>query len=276
MRACLSVKSEKGSSLMSIVLAIGLMGIATLGILSWSTQKSHAGRQMNIHAVADQIKQRLVGAVISPNSWQLTQNYNTRAFADPVFSQGNGNGPAANSEAYPKLNLYIAGSSGIYYETNNPNAGFSPAGVPCTNFDAQNGNDACPFRYDIRLVRHVYQNGNWIDTVRFELTFKPASSKYILNSKKSQYTFDLVRNLDEKSVESSCIALNGQYNANTGECSVRITRATSCAQNSGAYRGPAANGGQSCETPRAASLACGTGQVIKGFDARGTPQCAAI
>ena len=99
----------------------------------------------------------------------------------------------------------------------------------------------------------------------------------VLNNKSDSYTFDLVRNLDEKSVESSCISLQGQYNVATGACSVKITAPTVCNTVPNAYRGPATTANsQPCESTVIAPRACTGGQVIKGFDPQGNPQCASI
>ncbi|MGZ5280041.1 MAG: type IV pilus modification PilV family protein, partial [Pseudobdellovibrionaceae bacterium] len=159
MRTWVPLKSSRGSSLISVILAFGLMGLAMIGILSWNTQKANAGRQMNIQAVADQIKQRLVGAVISPNSWQITQARNTQAFSNSIFAQSGG--MPTNYDLYPSLDLYVAGSTTAYYPATNPKSGFDIAGNPCMAFDAENGNDGCPFRYEVKLARHIFQNGNW-------------------------------------------------------------------------------------------------------------------
>ncbi len=218
---------------------------------------------MNISVSASLVTQKLVGMVLSPQSWQATQTHNAAAFA--YF----------NSKSPPALDIYSPDSQTPYYQSTNAQAGFDLKGNPCTAFSTS-GNDSCPLRYDITLKSRIFQNANWIDTLHFALSFRPASAGLILNTNTSQFTFDLVRNLNDQSVESACISINGIYDANSNLCSAKITKSVATCIGGQTYRGPAANNGaNNCDNKTTALTKCASSQVVKGFDIKGNPICGA-
>jgi hypothetical protein len=199
--------------------------------------------------------------------------------ADGNYSNSpNGNPGNSQLVKYPNLDIYSPDSGSTpYYRAGISNAGFDQHGNACDTFNAEKGNDDCPFHYDIRLKNHSFINGNWVDTLHFELNYRPANPKYALNTSGSRYTFDLARNLDQKSAETSCVSINGQYQTGSGNCSVKLTAPVDCATAAKAYRGP--SGGTNtvnCETPRAPATACGNNMAIRSFSSNGNPQCAAL
>lgn len=254
--------NNRGMSLVTVLVALGIMGFVSMAIITWNSQKVKINQQINVSAVADQIKQRLLGAVLGPDSWQATQAHNSNAFAPGVDVE----------KLQPQLNIYLRKDDTLpYYDLSNPQAGFNLQGDPCTKFNTEVGDDTCPFRYDVRLVKRVFQNNNnWIDTIRFALVFKPASSKLIFfnNAKNENYNFELARNLDGKSIEESCIAMKGIYTQNTNSCNVQITQETRCPDGS-VYKGP----GEGCAAPVLAQQGCPTGVAVRGFDSAGKPIC---
>lgn len=253
--------NQNGMSLVTVLIVMGIVGLSALSILRMSDQKRKLSQQMNVSVSASLVKQKLVGLILSPQSWQATQTHNSQAFAN-----FNPNNP-------PTLNIYTPGSSTAFYQPTDSAAGFDLKGNPCTGFSA-NGNDSCPLRYDITLRSRVFQNANWIDTLHFALSFKPASSGLILNTSTAQFTFDLVRNLNDQSVEAACISISGVYDAATNACSEKITKPVAACGGGETYRGPASNAGSTnCDIKTTAPTACAGGQVIKGFGPNGNPTC---
>jgi hypothetical protein len=216
--------------------------------------------------------------VISPDSWQITQSHNSSAFAVVSALSANGVSAIQQNFAYPSIDIHVAGKSPSLYYSPSPTAGFTMKGEPCNGYDQTAGNDECPFHYNIQLVKHVQQNGNWIDTVRFKLNFKPATLGASLNTTKNLYSFEIDRNFDGKSVETSCIAIGGSYNVASGECSAKLTPLVNCSGSAGrAYIGPKLITGTShCESPEVSPKACGGHQAISGFTDGGSPQCASL
>lgn len=253
--------NEKGMGIVVVLIVMAMVGAAAFVALTMGSEKRKFSSQMNVLVSANLVKQKLVGIVLAPQSWQITQAHNTAAFAS--FN------PAQPST----LDIYTPDSTAAYYAPSNPRAGFDLKGTPCDGF-SYNGNDSCPFRYVITLKNHVFQNGNWIDTLHFELNFKTLSTELKLNAAAPEFTFDLVRNLNEQSVESACVSINGVYNDANNACSMQLTKAVPPCTGNQTYRGPASvNGASNCETKSITARACIPGEVIKGFTANGTAYC---
>lgn len=252
--------NQRGMSLVTVLFAMGISTVVMASIIAMGQQKRKMSQQMNVTVSANIIKQKLVGMIIAPQSWQATQTRNSQAFAN------------FNGSTRPLLDIYAANSTTVFYQSTNPQAGFDFNGKTCHTFSTQ-GNDTCPFRYAVTLKNRVFQNGNWIDTLNFELVFKP-SSQLVLNTSSPEYTFDLVRNFNDNSVESACVAVKGVYNASLNTCTERLTpTVTGCPSNQ-TFRGPAKNGSSThCDTRTVAQTTCSSGKLIKGFDSRGNPIC---
>ncbi len=268
MRPRLPLSSSRGFSLVSVLIGLCTISIVTLGVVTWNQQKRKLSRDMNVQAVADQITMKLKGALISPESWAKTFSSNH------IGATGTMNLP---------LDIYILDGNDAstatkpFYRAGDSAAGFDIRGNPCQSFEAKTGNDACPFHYDISLISHTSQNGNWIDKIHFGLTYKPKSlNGAVLNTAAAKYNFDFTRNWDDRSVEKSCISVNGTYDIPSGKCTVKLTTPVDCNPSAAgtAYKGP--NGGTNtanCETLRAPATACGTNMAIAGFSAQGAPIC---
>lgn len=255
--------NQNGMSMIMVLVVMGIVGLSAISIMSMGDQKRKISGQMNVSVSASLVKQKLVGMILSPQSWQATQTHNSGAFVN------------FDSSHPPTLDIYTPDSNTPFYQPTNAQAGFDLKGNPCTTYSA-NGNDTCPFRYDITLKSRVFQNANWIDTLHFALTFTPASAGLILNTSTTQFTFDLVRNLNDQSVESACISISGLYDAETNSCSAKITKSVATCGGSQTYRGPASNNGSTnCDNKTAAPTACTGSQVVKGFDVNNNPVCGA-
>ncbi len=260
MRTCMPL-NQKGMSLVVVLVVLGVVGAAAVVMMTNGVQKRKISQQMNVSVSANLVKQKLVGLVSAPKSWQKTQVGNSAAIISFVASSP------------PSLDIYTPDSVTPYYAATNPYAGFDLNGNTCTSFSTT-GNDACPFHYDIRLQARVFQNGNWIDTIRFTLSFRPATSALVLNAADPAFSFDLVRNLNEQSVEAACISMLGIYNAETNQCSVKITNAVAPCTGGDTYRGPAVNvASNNCDAITGAGLICAPTQVVKGFNSSGDPVC---
>lgn len=264
---------QKGTSLVVVLVVMGIVGLSASVIMTIGSEKRKFTRQMNVRVSANLVKQKLVGMVLAPQSWQVTQNHNIDAFK------------SFNLDRPPRINIYAPDSS-VFYKSTDESAGFDLKGNPCTGFGGQQtstgslrsvGNDSCPLRYVITLKDHrVDPNGNWIDKLHFELHFKPASSELVLNPKSPELTFELVRNLNDQSVEAACISISGRYDANSNSCSVKITKPAAVCGANQTYRGPATNeSATNCDNKVLPTTVCAGTQVVKGFNADGSSICGA-
>jgi Na+-transporting NADH:ubiquinone oxidoreductase subunit NqrC len=259
--------NERGSVLVVVLLVTTVVAITAITTLAIGDQKRKLSRQMNVGVVAGLIKQKLVGMVLAPDSWQATQTNNPHAFTDT--------GAGGQSPQSPMLDIYLPQVTQPYYQASNSRAGFDAKGNACNEFSNE-GNDACPFRYEITVLSHTQQNGNWIDKLHFHLLFRPRSKETVLNAESSNYTFDLVRNLDDRSIESACVSVNGVYHSESNDCSVTLTKAVTSCPTGQTYRGPATDAQSSNCAPRSvATQSCSGSNVIKGFDSDRNPICGA-
>lgn len=263
-------RDQKGMSIVLVLIVIAVIGAAAVTVMSMGNSKRKVSQQLDVSVAANLVKQKLMGIVLSPESWQITQEKNPTAFQ--AYKANN-----------PKLDLYIPGdSSAPYYQSSNPKSGFDLKGKPCTDFGSDpkvsgsTGNDNCPFRYDITLEGHQNINGAWFDTIHFQLSFKPRTANFLLNTDNTDLSFSLQRNVDSQSVETACISLNGTYNYKTNSCSTQLTTPVAACGEGKTYRGPAGSSGKSnCDSRAITATVCSSDKVVKGFDDRGNVVCGA-
>ncbi|HWU44175.1 MAG TPA: hypothetical protein VN132_12075, partial [Bdellovibrio sp.] len=120
-------------SLILVLVIFALIGISAITILTMGEQKRRVSQQMNLTITAQQVKQKLMGLVLAPQSWQAIQTYNAPAFAmfpDPAVTTTTVSPPTS----FPTLDLYEPNSTAPYYKTSDHNAGFDLRGNPCTSF----------------------------------------------------------------------------------------------------------------------------------------------
>lgn len=268
MRGCLPIKNNRGMSVALVMGIVVIVGLAIGTVTSMQRNMIHSLQQMNVRSNALQIKQKLIGAIMSPDSWQVTQARNPRAFS-AYTSNGQTRSQGGSSDG-PLLDLFIPGSSVPFYASSVSTAGFDLAGETCKTFNAIDGNEKCPFRVEVRLKNRYLQDSSWVDVVGFKMLFKPGQENLVFKNSGSDFEFDLVRNLNSQSVQASCEALGGTYNSSSKTCSVSFAQEVRCSASNQSYRGPASGG---CATRAITPTRCETGAVIRGFDSRGNPIC---
>lgn len=215
---------------------------------------------------ARMIKQKLLNLVLTPSSWQIIQAKNNQAFIN------------FNPDVPPLIEIYQVNSTGsAYYASNSPTAGFDYNAQPCNSYSndlTAEGNDACPFRYNIYLKSRVQVNDNWVDTLKFELAYRPKNKDIIFNPNSPEFNFDIARNLNEQSIESSCISIGGVYNDLTHECSNKLTNPVSnCGPGKILKSQQNIQSSANCVNTSIKSFTCNGNQVIKGFNQQGNPIC---
>jgi hypothetical protein len=267
--------NRHGSAIVLVIILLGAITLIMTSMTNYTMIRMRLLRQGNVNSVADQIRDKLVNLVISPQAWGATQLNNSTVFA--LASGGTQLAPGAAG-----LDIYYADPSGpsgtLYYASSDSRAGFDAQGEPCnreTNPFLAEGSDTCPYRYEIRLAARNIVNGSVVDSIAFELTYRPATPGSTLNGGGANYSFTLARNMNVLSVESSCISLSGSYDTATASCSVQLTRDAGCptaTDFSSPYSG-SLNLGQ-CQSR--APYQCPSGQAVLGFGADGQPVCGTL
>jgi hypothetical protein len=260
-----TLSNQCGSVLIPLIVGTAVFAVAAGIILTKVSATQKINSDLGITLGAERARAMIRGIVQDPRSWAATQTANASAFT------------AFDPSSPPALKLLLTDGT-VYYNSKDPHAGFSPAGVPCTTSSSPSGNgsalaadaDLCPFRYDITLKNHEQINGIWVDTVRAELRY--SGTKRAFNTLAERYTFNLRRNFDDASAESACVSLGGDFNLDTGSCSTQVTQAATCS-GSTYVRGPATTGASApCATASPEHVTCPAGTVIKKFDG-GNPVC---
>lgn len=257
--------NQKGSSFISVLVLCVMVGMVAAVISNFNVQTRKIAVKSSAPTTARLIKQKLLNLVLTPASWQVIQSKNSHAFAS--FDPANP----------PLLDIYQANSNTAYYATTDQASGFDYSAKPCQNYVANlsnEGNDSCPFRYHIYLKNRSLVNGSWVDTLHFELNYHPKTQDIIFNASTIEFNFDIARNLNEQSVEASCIAIGGIYNAVTNECSNKLTNTIANCGTGKVFKSqqntlPSNN----CVNTSVSQLNCSGTQVIKGFTSQGNPIC---
>jgi hypothetical protein len=240
-------RNQAGSTIVVALMIAGLIGVIALAILNWNRIQLKANQQLNLPVIAQQIKQKLVGAILSPQSWEITQRNNASIFKG--FTAGTGQAD--------KLDIFLTDPERAYYPSREATAGFDLHANPCSGFDSLQGNDDCPFHYEIALIDRKKVNNNWVDTVQLTLSFRPRSSNLVLKTSGPEYSFILSRNFPETSLGGLML----------------MTMEDQCS-GATAYRGPVENKQKTkCDPSYTKPISCGTGKVIKSFDRQGSPLC---
>ena len=117
--------NQNGMSLVTVLVVMGIVGLSAISIMRMSAEKRKLSSQMNVSVSASLVKQKLVGMILSPQSWQATQANNSQAFTN------------FNVNLPPTINIYTPDSNTAFYQPTDSGAGFDLKGNPCTGFSVQ-------------------------------------------------------------------------------------------------------------------------------------------
>lgn len=257
--------NQKGSTLIVVMISLVFLGLTAVVISNFNIQTLKTVTKASAPKSARMMKQKLLNLVLTPASWQNTQTKNSKKFSefDP---------------ASPFLiNIYQADGTDPYYNSELATTGFDYRANPCSQFVDDmtlDGNDACPFRYDILLQNKTQVNGSWVETIRFTLLYHPKSQDILFNSNVPEFNFDIARNFNEQSVESTCISIGGLYDNIKNNCSRKISNELSTCGTGKVIKSQNKSANENCVSASVPTKSCNTGQVIKGFNSQGQPLCA--
>lgn len=136
-------KNEKGTSLVQILVVVGVMSILNLGVVSVMQTQSSSNHEMNMKTSVLAIRQNLVALIGNQNSWNQTYAANldmrcystTQQYCNPNSSTDN-------------LILRLMDANGGTVLSPDPTAGFTALGEPCNQY-SPSGNDTCPIRVEV-------------------------------------------------------------------------------------------------------------------------------
>jgi len=209
-----NVKKQTGSSLAEMMVVTGIMGIVGIGIATLMTNLTTTQQKTNVVAALAQRRQIVMDNLLDGKAWANTIQASDDDLTAPHDAShlGTVNRGLGCLKAQPlydcingattfkdKLNNNLANMHVITnlkntsnVDVNDPTHGFNSMGAPCTGFDGVNGNNACPFRYNIGWIP-VTNTKNPQVRIIANLQFKPATTTFFPVFNEINYAIDLVR-----------------------------------------------------------------------------------
>jgi type II secretory pathway pseudopilin PulG len=133
-------KGNAGFGLVNMIIAAGIMAVATAAVLTAVMQHQNTLAENNFKSNVFEIRQAVVAALSSDSSWMVTQNRNSGMKCMSASQQY----CAAGGTQRKEFDLYDANGE-LIYRTTSPTAGFRFDGTKCDTFSPA-GNDNCPLR----------------------------------------------------------------------------------------------------------------------------------
>lgn len=262
----LVVNNQKGIAALGTALFVCIvLGVATLFILNINQNKRKVRENITVAMSAENIKNKLINTLNSKASWEMTATHNN------IY-------PLAGTTItnHPKINIYDADTSAVVFNSTSSTAGHDSEGNACNDFNATQGNDRCPFHYEVTVKSVTNNGGQYLVVVRAELFFKARNSKYIFNAKKDQFSFDYTVGTDPTVVKEICESIGGVFNTTNNTCTKTLTQSASCGLNQ-TYQGQSqqlASPGDNypvgittvCGTTQMAQQTCPSGEYLYGYD----------
>ena len=165
------IRSTSGMSIMEVVIAAGIMGVVTMGVLSLSTLTLKQQTQSNVTFHADTTRRTLLAALNNRASWERTVtnpvNHGTEEGMSALDCIPVVNPPPGLNQAgfaceaaggAPFSNKMIRqvnnAAGGLVYDASTPTKGIGQSGAACDGFvdptSGAAGNDQCPLRFEVR------------------------------------------------------------------------------------------------------------------------------
>ncbi len=269
--------NEKGMVLMASIMLGVVLSILAVAVLAQIENKNKIQKKIDLSSSAFKIKENLMTAFNSKMGWTRTKNENQTKIA--LFNSGAsgaGGSPSSATLTPIKIDIYSGDNPNPVVVADQPTVGFTFDGQICTGFNENEGNDLCPFRYEISLKTVTQTTSDTIIKVMAFLKFKPADSKYVLNTLKSDFTFEYTPSFESQSANDMCLAIGGYYNTQNLTCTHNITNNSANCPSGNSYRGPAAESNLNCDQTKPASTTCTANQYVVFDQATNEPSCKAF
>ncbi len=200
---------QSGFTLVETMIAIGLGSILALGVstlLSWTVQIQTAAMTQ---AVLEAFQQNMIKNLASEAAWRNTLSAGAATGMgcltnlNPCTTDDTPGGPPIQDRPFVLYSVGGVNPGSVIFDSTNPSNGLTSKGIPCNTFSAA-GNDACPFRYDLKWSA-VCTPGNCVSpqvVVNAILMYRPLTpTKLVLNV--DRYS---INSFYPGSSSSSCLA----------------------------------------------------------------------
>lgn len=266
-----SLNNRRGVSLIEVMLAIGIMTIAGFGVAKLSGMVNQNSTQLKATRVAVTARAQIEAALKNPTAWAQTVSKNTDF---KCASQPPGCLQAATSNGYYDFVLYGSQpNEKVSFDAADPTTLYSLQGGPCP---AGSVASACPIKYQAQWkpICQSYPCMNPSLEIKVDLTATFTNQSFPFNTK--NYSYSTVRGINEDTIKSACLILNGTYNSIDRTCYPKYAGKTCKAlgKEKQIVTGVHADGSIDC-APLYHGVCDKATQMMTGIDSKGKAICAA-
>lgn len=207
--------NKKGFSLIEVMMAAAMMTVAGVSIIALSQIANQDSVQLRATRISHAARSLIEAALKNPMSWRQTVTKNS-SFNCASMPAGC-NVSSVNAGYYDFVLYGTADGEKVSFDSTDPTTRYSINGGACPAGTA-NPDPECPLKFIARWkpLCQTYPCQNPVLDVKVMLESEFGDSPTPLNVAKFEYA--TVRGLDDGSLQSACLVLNGKYNALTGKC----------------------------------------------------------
>ncbi|HEX7672809.1 MAG TPA: hypothetical protein VF412_01490 [Bdellovibrio sp.] len=217
-RRSASRASQKGISLVSVIVALAIVSIGFFAVnsslLTSLNVKSHLNMDANIAVFRSKVISSLANAATLDQILQLNSAMACEA-----------NRSDCSSMKGIDSNVIVVGPDGTKLtDATNASFGFTKDGSTCTTYDATSGSDECPFRFDVTWTPICPPSGSCANPQnKFKGTFSFKGKQLTLDAiKMKKFNFVVIPSHYNNSLESNCTAIKGVFNSANGSCTLPL------------------------------------------------------
>jgi len=265
MRKVLRRNSQRGFSLVEIVVSVGIIAMLMGGVATYVQVTAETKRKIDTGLSLAGVKESIIRNINSPGAWNVTIGKNPNLACLNYTSAGCNQGDTGTIAVYDIAGNLVAGSAA--------NAGFDKFGKPCTTFSATGGDNACVFHFNIQWTAQCSYMPCKDPQIKIDgtLTYSPSDPKLKDGVYVDRYNFSFFRSETiPNSLEAVCVSLGGAFNNVTNSCQFPWA-GFNCGPGQ-MLRGLNMANFPNCYYP--ISLVCPAGQLLRAVQADGTPVCA--
>jgi Tfp pilus assembly protein PilV len=265
-------RNSEGFSFIEALVSAAVLSILALGIGAMTQMGNQNSKHLKVIRLAMTQRAHIAAAFANPAAWQQMVSHNS-SFGCLMTSPGCGPSTAVDgfydfivydSQGTEKLSYDPADSTTrpyLYGET-------CPAGTPDPSTD-------CPLKFKAKWRPQCPTNLPCLNPsieIKVELETNLDGATFGLNAK--NFEFHTIRGMNEDSIQSACLLLNGVFNSLTRTCRSKLAGKSCQTQGfpSGIVTAISSNGAITCSPLYSGT--CGSGQIMTGVDASGHALCA--
>lgn len=251
------------------LMIIAIISVIATSLIDRQRMTMGLSKSDQIDSVASKLQQSLIASIYNNSSWSETADGSNCALSGDTCGADD-----------VETEMQLRDTSGaVLADSTVDDQGFDRWGNPCGSFDAANGNDACPFRYNLTWSPVFRPDGTCPATgcpirVNGALQFRPATNTMGLINP-ARYEINVVRGREAGSLREMCAAINGVFNQISDTCELPTAATTQCPAGFYLLSSPE-TGALRCLPLATTSTPCPLGSGAVGFNNDGSLNCQSI